>query len=57
MGFVSNNGALAVAGLEGLLLLEVKATKQGRNKQRTSLQSFSNSETNVTDNLTSFEEL
>jgi len=35
----------------------VRATEQGKRRQKTSLQSVSNSETDVTVNLTSFEEL
>jgi len=49
-------GGVTVAGLEGLLL-QVRATKKDQSNRKTSLKSVSNSETDVTVNLTSFIEL
>jgi len=47
----------AVVGLEGLLLLGGRTTETGPKHLGTSLQSVSNSETDVTVNLTSFVKL
>jgi len=57
LGFGSNDGGWLLLVWKVCCCWKSTQQKQGRNKQRVSLQSVSNSETDVTVTLTRFEEL